>query len=171
MNQFSDRANRVWLRMQQMFGDKLRAMYPAGMPHAMAQTVDRVDDDTVKNGLSAMSKMKQPPTGIQFEQVMGSVPAEPPKPNMMGLLTQYVVDYCKPSLKQLQMPWTWKWNGACISSVEIPPDGSKSGFSVSIDILQMLDREQMEKLKRLDVAEERQKARLEIEALAAGMRA
>lgn len=166
----SDRAGRAWKRMQQMFGDKLAAAHPHGMPHAMAQVIDRVNNDAVVNGLAEMSRMKHPPTISEFERIMGSAPVEPPKPNMMGLLTQYVVDYCKPSLKQLQMPWTWKWNGACISSVEIPADGIKNGFSVSVDVLQTLDREQMKKLKRLDVVEKREKARLEIEALAEGMR-
>jgi hypothetical protein len=138
------RAERVWKRMVQMFGDKLTGMHPRGMPLAMAQVVDRVDDETVINGLSVMNGMKQPPGIEEFQRVMSSTPAVTANPNRMPALTAYVVANCRLTPYQTRHPWTWLGQGNSreksqnfgIVGVRIPddPDGTP-GFTVDMAVL------------------------------------
>lgn len=139
------RAERVWKRMVQMFGDKLTGMYPRGMPLAMAQVVDRVDDATVINGLSAMNGMKKPPGIDEFQQVMSSTPATSASPNRMPALTAYIMANYRLTPYQTMTPWTWlaqgnpreKTQNFGVVGVRIPddPDTGAPGFTVDMAVL------------------------------------
>jgi len=138
------RADRVWKRMVQMFGENLTAMYPRGMPSAMAQTVDRVDDATVIDGLSVMRGMKQPPGIEEFQRIMSSAPAPTAAPNRMAALTAYVMANYRLTPHQTRHPWTWLGQGNpreksqnfAVVGVRIPddPDGTP-GFTVDMAVL------------------------------------
>lgn len=168
----SDRAAGVWKKLQKTHPKLLQYSFPQGMTEEMAGLVDGLQSrDELNAAMERLLTHKRPPTLQQFRDAMVFTPVEPPKPNVMALLTQYIVDYHRPSLRQLQLPWEWRWNGSYISSVAVPGDGVKEPFIVKTDVLQMLDGDQIKKLKRLDVAEAREKARLLLERAAAGMRA
>ena len=141
----SDRAHRAWKRMQQMFGDKLTAAHPHGMPYAMAQVIDRVNNEAVVAGLAEMSCMKHPPTISEFERIMGSTPAPTATPNRMVLLTAYVMANYRLTPHQTRHPWTWLGQGNPreksqnfgIVGVRIPddPDTDTPGFTVDMAVL------------------------------------
>jgi hypothetical protein len=138
------RAERVWKRMVQMFGDKLTGMYPRGMPASMAQVIDRVNDNAVISGLAVLAKLKQPPGIAEFEQAMGSVPAPPTKPTRTALMVGYIVDTRPLTAKQRAMPWTWVQVGGLIHSVRVPPDGDANGFTVEMHELDDLTEDEAE---------------------------
>lgn len=168
----SDRAAGVWKKLQKTHPNKLQFSFPQGMTAEMAELVDGLKTpEELRAAVERLLTHKRPPTLQQFRDAMTFTPVEPPKPNVMALLTQYIVDYHRPSLRQLQLPWEWRWNGSYISSVMVPGDGVNEPFIVKTDVLQMLNGDQMKKLKRLDVVETREKARLLLERTAAGMRA
>lgn len=139
------RAERVWKRMVQMFGEKLTGMYPRGMPLAMAQTVDRVDDETVINGLSVMNGMKQPPGIEDFQRILSSTPSTVINPNRMPALTAYIMANYRLTPHQTRHPWTWLGQGNPreksqnfgIVGVRIPddPDTDTPGFTVDMAVL------------------------------------
>ena len=136
------RAERVWKRMVQMFGDKLTGVYPRGMPLAMAQVVDRVDDATIINGLSVMNGMKQPPGIEEFQRIMSSTPVTSASPNRMPALTAYVMANYRLTPYQTMTPWTWlaqgnpreKTQNFEVVGVRIPddPDTGAPGFTVDM---------------------------------------
>ena len=140
----SPRAERAWQRMVQMFGEKLTTLHPRGMPAAMAQIIDRVDNDTVIRGLAEMSQMRQPPSVADVAQVMSSTPAPTTAPNRMAALTAYVMANYRLTPHQSRHPWTWLGQGNprekstnfAIVGVRIPddPDGTP-GFTVDMAVL------------------------------------
>ena len=85
------RADRAWQRMVQMFGDKLTVLHPRGMPPAMAQIIDRVDNETVIRGLGEMGEMRQPPRVAEVERVLSSSPSTVMKPHRMPEETAYLM--------------------------------------------------------------------------------
>lgn len=140
----SPRADRAWQRMVQLFGDKLTTLHPRGMPAAMAQIIDRVDNDTVIRGLAAMAEMRQPPTAADLAQVMSSAPTVASNPNRMPALTAYIMANYRLTPHQTRHPWTWLGQGNPreksqnfgIVGVRIPddPDGTP-GFTVDMAVL------------------------------------
>ena len=140
----SPRAERAWQRMVQMFGEKLTTLHPRGMPAAMAQIIDRVDNDTVVRGLAEMAQMRQPPSVADVAQVMSSTPAPTANPNRMAALTAYVMANYRLTPHQTRHPWTWLGQGNPreksqnfgIVGVRIPddPDGTP-GFTVDMAVL------------------------------------
>lgn len=140
----SPRADRAWQRMVQMFGDKLTVLHPRGMPPAMAQVIDRVDNETVIRGLAEMGQLRQPPSVADVERVMSSTPNAAPNPNRMAALTAYVMANYRLTPHQTRHPWTWLGQGNPrekstnfgIVGVRIPddPDGTP-GFTVDMAVL------------------------------------
>jgi len=141
----SPRADRAWQRMVQMFGDKLTTLHPRGMPAAMAQIIDRVDNETVVRGLADMGQMRQPPSVADVERLMSSTPAVTANPNRMPALTAYVVANCRLTPYQTRHPWTWlaqgnpreKSQNFGVVGVRIPddPDTGTLGFTVDMAVL------------------------------------
>ena len=139
------RADRAWQRMVQMFGDKLTVLHPRGMPAAMAQVIDRVDNETVIRGLAEMGQMRQPPSVADVERVMSSTPNAAPNPNRMAALTAYVMANYRLTPHQTRHPWTWLGQGNPreksqnfgIVGVRIPddPDTDTPGFTVDMAVL------------------------------------
>ena len=139
------RADRAWQRMVQMFGDKLTVLHPRGMPPAMAQIIDRVDNETVIRGLAEMGQMRQPPSVADVERVMSSTPSTVINPNQMAALTAYVVANYRLTPHQTRHPWTWLGQGNPreksqnfgIVGVRIPddPDTDMPGFTVYMEVL------------------------------------
>ena len=139
------RADRAWQRMVQMFGDKLTVLHPRGMPPAMAQIIDRVDNETVIRGLAEMGQMRQPPSVADVERVMSSTPNAAPNPNRMAALTAYVMANYRLTPHQTRHPWTWLGQGNPreksqnfgIVGVRIPddPDTDTPGFTVDMAVL------------------------------------
>ena len=138
------RAERVWKRMEQMYGSRLTAMYPRGMPASMAQVIDRVNDNAVISGLAVLAKLKQPPGTTEFEQAMGSVPAPPIKPTRTALMIGYIVDTRPLTAEQRAIPWTWVQVGGLIHSVRVPSDGVANGFTVEMHELDDLTEDEVE---------------------------
>ena len=141
----SPRADRAWQRMVQMFGDKLTTLHPRGMPAAMAQIIDRVDNDAVVRGLAEMSQMRQPPSVADVQRVMSSVPAATASPNRMPALTAYIMANYRLTPFQTMTPWTWlaqgnpreKTQNFGVVGVRIPddPDTGAPGFTVDMAVL------------------------------------
>ena len=140
----SPRAERAWQRMVQMFGEKLTTLHPRGMPAAMAQVIDRVDNDTVVRGLAEMAQMRQPPSVADVAQVMSSAPAVASNPIRMPALTAYVMANYRLTPHQTRHPWTWLGQGNpreksqnfAIVGVRIPDDPNGTpGFTVDMAVL------------------------------------
>ena len=141
----SPRANRVWLRLEQMFGDDLRIMHPNGMADAMAQVVDRVDDETVKEGLMRIKGMRRPPNLREFSEAMDSIPLVS-APNLMPALVAYAMKNLNLTEAQYTQPWTWLHEGDArpgsttfrILGARIPgdPQNQREEIFVPISVLQ-----------------------------------
>lgn len=141
----STRANRVWQRMEQLFGPALNAAYPTGMSDAMAQVVDRVDNDAVKAGLAKMKQMRRPPSFMEFQGLMESTPLPQPKPSPMAALTAYATKHLNLTERQLRSPWTWTHEGSArsgsthfaITGVRIPADEveGRAEIVLPVDVL------------------------------------
>lgn len=141
----SNRANRVWLRLEQMFGDDLRTAYLSGMTDAMAQVVDRVDDQAVKDGLARIKGMRRPPNLREFSEAMGSMPAPLSQPSPMAALTAYATKHLNLTDRQLRSPWTWTHEGSArsgsthfaITGVRIPADEveGRAEIVLPVDVL------------------------------------
>jgi hypothetical protein len=126
----SPRAERVWLRMEQLFGDNLKLLHPTGMPDSWAQVVDRVDDQTVKEGLARLKHFRRPPSPREFSEVMDSLPTPASAPNLMPRLVDYAMKNLNLTQQQYGVPWTWVYEGDsrpgsshfAIRGVRIPSD-------------------------------------------------
>ena len=138
----SNRANRVWLRLEQMFGDDLRMAYPSGMTEAMAQVVDRVDDETVKDGLARIKLMRRPPNLREFSEALSSTPAPQARPNLMPALVAYATKHLNLTARQLRDPWTWVYEGDPrpgsqyfgIRGVRIPADNDEGRAEIILPV-------------------------------------
>jgi hypothetical protein len=141
----SPRADRVWQRMEQIFGDNLRVMHPNGMSEAMAQVVDRVDDQAIKDGLARIKQMRRPPNLREFSEAMDSMPKPLASPDVMGRLVTYAMKNLNLSEAQYTRPWTWLYEGDsrpgtvffAIKGVKIPgdPDRGRAEIVLPVDVL------------------------------------
>jgi len=141
----SPRAERVWLRMEQLFGDNLKLLHPTGMPDSWAQVVDRVDDQTVKEGLARLKHFRRPPSLREFSEVMDSTPKPLVSPDVMGRLVTYAMKNLNLSEAQYTRPWTWLYEGDsrpgtvffAIKGVKIPgdPDRGRAEIVLPVDVL------------------------------------
>ena len=138
----SKRASRVWQRMEQMFGAALNAAYPLGMTDAMAQVVDRLEDQSVKDGLARMKGMRRPPTLMEFQRVMDSTPAVQVRPNPMMALVAYATKNLSLTDRQLRSPWTFLYEGDAragsmsfvICGVRIPADLAEGRDEITVPV-------------------------------------
>ena len=138
----SKRAERVWQRLEQIFSDDLRMAYPSGMTEAMAQVVDRVDDETVKDGLARIKLMRRPPNLREFSEAMSSTPAPQARPNLMPALVAYATKHLNLTARQLRDPWTWVYEGDPrpgsqyfgIRGVRIPADNDEGRAEVILPV-------------------------------------
>ena len=138
----SKRAIRVWQRMEQMFGSTLNAAYPLGMTDAMAQVVDRLDDQAVKDGLGRMKAMRRPPTLMEFQRVMDSTPAPQTAPSPMYALVTYAVKHLHLTERQLRETWTYLYDGDAragslsfaIRGVRIPGDSAAGREEIIVPV-------------------------------------
>ena len=138
----SKRAERVWQRLEQIFGDDLRMAYPSGMTEAMAQVVDRVDDETVKEGLARIKLMRRPPNLREFSEALSSIPAPQARPNLMPALVAYATKHLNLTARQLRDPWTWVYEGDPrpgsqyfgIRGVRIPADNDEGRAEIILPV-------------------------------------
>ena len=138
----SKRAERVWQRLEQIFGDDLRMAYLSGMTEAMAQVVDRVDDETVKDGLARIKLMRRPPNLREFSDAMSSTPAPQARPNLMPALVAYATKHLNLTARQLRDPWTWVYEGDPrpgsqyfgIRGVRIPADNDEGRAEIILPV-------------------------------------
>lgn len=138
----SKRAVRVWQRMEQVFGPTLNASYPLGMTDAMAQVVDRLDDQAVKDGLGRMKAMRRPPSLMEFQRVMDSAPATQTAPSPMYALVAYATKHLALTDRQLRDPWTFLHEGEArsgslnfaVRGVRIPADETKGRAAITVSV-------------------------------------
>ena len=138
----STRASRVWARMEQLYGASLIGAYPAGMTEAMAQVVDRVDNETVKEGLAKMKQLRRPPSFMEFQALLSSTPHAPQRPNLMPALVAYATKNLNLTARQLRDPWTWVYEGDPrpgsqyfgIRGVRIPADNDEGRAEIILPV-------------------------------------
>ena len=138
----SKRAERAWQRLEQIFSDDLRMAYPSGMTEAMAQVVDRVDDETVKDGLARIKLMRRPPSFMEFQALLSSTPHAPQRPNLMPALVAYATKHLNLTARQLRDPWTWVYEGDPrpgsqyfgIRGVRIPADNDEGRAEIILPV-------------------------------------
>ena len=151
----SDRAQRFWLRLEQLFGPSLNAMYPRGMPAAMAQNIDRVNNDAVVNALAAINDLKQPPGIDDVERLTSSISVAPTKPNRLGLMVAYVVNNYRLTREQRAAPWTWVQSGGGIHAVVVPAIDDAPAIRVEMHELDNLSAQQVQDLLKPKKTEKR----------------
>lgn len=157
-DKISARAKRLWLRLCEWYGARMREQYGDAPPEDWAAVVDRSDNDAVKRALSIIRQnhVEHPPTFPQFEKAFRppAVSHTDQAPTIQERLCEHAMKTLgmvkfggRLTPKQVRLPWEYaykrrQWTdnisrsrdelAECVAVV-IPADGDSCGHRITVE--------------------------------------
>lgn len=139
--EISQRSKRVWQRMIEWYGTRVREHYGDAPPADWCKAVDAADDTTVQRGLSLIKSryLDHPPTLPQFEACMRRPENSRAASTVQEQLCAFAMRTYGAQLtpKQIRDSWTYyPGQTGDLAGVKIPADGDALELRVTVQEMQ-----------------------------------
>lgn len=139
-------AERLWLRLGEMFGTRFAESYGPQPPRSWVEAVGDLRYDQIAGALVRIrnANLAHPPTLPEFIGYAKNIVQAATGERVQARLVAYAVKHCRLTERQLAAPWAWLYRGDAssrnaepfaIAGVVIPADGDAPRHRILVDDL------------------------------------